>query len=183
MSRVNKVAVSFMLGAVLFALCFSAEAQQQDHLRRIGFLTASSASAIAARTGALRQGLRELGYVEGKNIVIEWRYAEGKLDRLPVLAAELVGLKVELIVTSAPPATSATKAATSTIPIVMAQDSDPVGSGFVVSLARPGRNITGLATLAPELSGKNLELLKEIAPMSLASLSSALLRARATHKR
>jgi putative ABC transport system substrate-binding protein len=119
---------------------------------------------MSARVDAFRQGLREHGYVEGKNIVIEWRFAEGKLDRLSVLAAELVGLNVDVIVTSAPPATRPTKEATSTIPIVMAQDSDPVGSGFVASLARPGGNITGLATLAPEISGKQLELLKEIVP-------------------
>ena len=102
--------------------------------------------------------------MEGKNIVIEWRYAEGKLDRLPALAAELVRLKVDVIVTAGPAATRAAKEATSTIPIVMAQDSDPVGSGFVASLARPGGNITGLSTLAPEISGKQLELLKEIVP-------------------
>jgi len=119
---------------------------------------------MSARVEALRQGLRELGYIEGKNIDIEWRFADGKLDRLPALAAELVRLKVDVIVTSAPPATHTAKGATSTIPIVMAQDSDPVGSGFVASLARPGGNITGLATLTPEISGKQLELLKEIVP-------------------
>ena len=121
-------------------------------------------SANSARIEAFRQGLRELGYVEGKNIVIEWRSAEGKLDRLPALAAELVRLKVDIIVTAGPTATRAAKEATSTIPIVMAQDTDPVGTGFVASLARPGGNITGLSTLAPELSGKQLELLKEIVP-------------------
>jgi putative ABC transport system substrate-binding protein len=102
--------------------------------------------------------------VEGKNIVIESRYAEGKLDRLPALAAELVRLKVDVIVTAGPPATRPAKEATSTIPIVMAQDSDPVANGFVASLARPGGNITGLSTLAPEISGKQLELLKETVP-------------------
>ena len=102
--------------------------------------------------------------MEGKNIVIEWRFAEGKLDRLPALAAELVRLKVDIIVTAGPAPTRAAKAATTTISIVMAQDSDPVGNGFVASLARPGGNITGLATLSPELSGKRLELLKEIVP-------------------
>ena len=116
------------------------------------------------RTEALHQGLREFGYVEGKTIVIEWRAAEGKLDRLPALAAELVRLKVDVIVTSGPTPTRAVKEATSTIPIVMAQDTDPVGNGFVASLARPGGNITGLSTLAPELNGKRLELLKEIIP-------------------
>ena len=149
---------------MLFALCFSAEAQQPTKVPRIGYLSAASPSANAARIEAFRQGLRELGYVEGKNIVIEWRYAEGKLDRLPALAAELVRLKVDIIVTAGPTATRAAKEATSTIPIVMAQDGDPVGNGFVASLARPGGNITGLSTLAPELSGKRLELLKEIVP-------------------
>jgi putative ABC transport system substrate-binding protein len=102
--------------------------------------------------------------MEGKNIVIERRFAEGKLDRLPELAAELVHLKVDIIVTTGPSPTRAAKQATSMIPIVMAQDSDPVGNGFVASLARPGGNITGLSTLAPELNGKRLELLKEIVP-------------------
>ena len=113
---------------------------------------------------AFRQGLRELGYVEGKNIVIEPRYAEGKLDRLPELAADLVRLNVDVIVTSGPTATRPAKEATSTIPIIMTFDDDPVGSGFVASLARPGGNITGLSTLAPEISGKQLELLKETVP-------------------
>jgi putative ABC transport system substrate-binding protein len=108
--------------------------------------------------------LRELGYIEGKNLVIEYRSAEGKADRFPSLAAELVRLTVELIVTAGPLATRAAKQATSTIPIVMANDPDPVGNGFVASLARPGGNVTGLSNLAPELGGKQLELLKEINP-------------------
>jgi putative tryptophan/tyrosine transport system substrate-binding protein len=141
-----------------------AEAQQPGKAPRIGFLSGASYSALAARDEAFRQGLRELGYVDGKNIFIEWRYAEGKLDRLPALAAELVRLKVEVIVASAPPPTRSAKQATATIPIVMSYDDDPVGNGFVASLARPGGNITGLATLAPELSGKQLELLREIIP-------------------
>ena len=124
----------------------------------------TSPSVIAARTEAFRQGLRELKYVEGKNIVIEWRSAEGKADGLPGLAAELVGLKLDIIVAAAPPVTRAVKEATSKIPVVMAQDTDPVENGFVASLARPGGNITGLASLAPEISGKQLELLKEIVP-------------------
>ena len=119
---------------------------------------------MSARIEAFRQGLRELGYVEGKNIVIEWRSTEEKPDRLPALATELVSLKVDVIVTGGPSATRAAKGATSTIPIVMSTDSDPVANGFVASLARPGGNITGLATLAPELSGKRLELLKETVP-------------------
>jgi putative ABC transport system substrate-binding protein len=109
-------------------------------------------------------GLRELGYVEGKNIIVEWRSAEGKLDRVAALAAELVRLRVDLIVSGGPQSTRAAKAATIAIPIVMAFDNDPVGSGFVASLARPGGNITGLPTLARELSGKRLELLNEIVP-------------------
>jgi putative ABC transport system substrate-binding protein len=160
----NKKVIGLALGALLLALSFPAEAQQPTKIPRIGYLTAVPLSAITARIEAFRQGLRELGYVEGKNIVIEWRSAEGKLDRLPALAAELVRLKVDVIVTAGPPVTRAAKEATATIPIVMAQDSDPVGNGFVASLARPGGNITGLATLAPELSGKQLELLKEIIP-------------------
>ena len=149
---------------VLLAIGTFAEAQQPAKAPRIGFLGGSSPSAISARIEAFRRGLRELGYVEGKNIVIEWRYAEGKFDRLPALAAELVRLKVDVIVTSGPLPTRAAKEATVTIPIVMTQVGDPVGSGFVASLARPDGNITGLSTLAPELSGKRLELLKETVP-------------------
>jgi putative ABC transport system substrate-binding protein len=161
---VRKKVISFALSAMLFALSFPAEAQQPAKISRIGFLTTTPLSANLARIEAFRQGLRELGFVEGKNIVIEWRFAEGKADRLPALAAELVGLKVDIIITAGPQVTRPAKEATSTIPIVMAQDSDPVGNGFVASLARPGGNITGLATLAPELSGKQLELLKETVP-------------------
>jgi ABC-type uncharacterized transport system substrate-binding protein len=141
-----------------------AEAQQATKIPRIGYLSAPSPSAQMARIDAFRQGLRELGYVEGKNIVIEHRSADGKLDRQPALAAELVRLKVDIIITGGPQSTRAAKEATSTIPIVMAQDNDPLGNGFVASLARPGGNITGLATLAPEIGGKRLELLKEIVP-------------------
>ena len=141
-----------------------AHAQQPAKIPRIGFLSTPSLSIISPRIEAFGQGLRELGYVEGKNIVIEWRSAEGKLDRVPALAAELVRLKVDVIVTGGATDTRAAKEATNTIPIVMAQDSDPVGSGFVASLARPGGNITGLSTLAPEVSGKRLELLKDILP-------------------
>ncbi|MGB7948053.1 MAG: ABC transporter substrate-binding protein [Candidatus Binatia bacterium] len=152
------------LSAMLVALCFSAEAQQAEKVPRIGFLSGSPPSSIKARTEAFWQGLRDLGYVEGKNIVIEWRSAEGKRDRLPALATELVHLKVDVIVTAGPLVTRSVKKATSTIPIVMAQDPDPVGNGFVASLARPGGNITGLSRLAPELTGKQLELLKESVP-------------------
>ena len=141
-----------------------AEAQQPTKVPQIGYLAAASLSAIAPRIAAFRQGLRELNYAEGKNIVIERRYADGKLDRLPALAAELVGLKVDVIVSLGPAITRALKEATTTIPIVMTNDSDPVADGFVASLARPGGNITGLSTLAPELSGKRLEILREVVP-------------------
>ena len=151
--------VALSLGSVPLA-----EAQQPTKVHRIGYLTASSLSAITFRTEAFRQGLHELGYVEGKNIVIEWRSAEGKADRLPGLAAELVRLKVDIIVSAGPTVTRAAKESTATIPIVMTQDTDPVGSGFVANLARPGGNVSGLATLSPEISGKQLELLKEIVP-------------------
>jgi putative ABC transport system substrate-binding protein len=160
----KKNVVGIALCAMLFALCRPVEAQQQAKVARIGYLTGTSVSVPSARVEVFRQGLRELGYVEGKNIVIEWRGAEGRSDRLPVLAGELVRLKVDVIVTTGSSATRAAKQATVTIPIVMANDSDPVGNGFVVSLARPGGNITGLSPLAPELSGKRLELLKEIIP-------------------
>jgi putative tryptophan/tyrosine transport system substrate-binding protein len=149
------IVLTFVFGGVV------AQAQQST-TPRIGLLITSSPSAFATRMDAFRQGLRELGYVEGKNIVIEWRSAEGKLDRLAALAAKLVGLKVDVIITGGPPATPAAKEATATIPIVMAHDTDPVASGFVASLARPGGNITGLSTLGPEIGGKRLELLKEI---------------------
>jgi putative tryptophan/tyrosine transport system substrate-binding protein len=152
------------LCAMLFALSNSASAQQPKKVTRIGLLLAVSPSAAAARIKELREGLGELGYVEGKNIVIESRYAQEKLDRLPSLAAELVRLKVDIIVTAGGQATRAAKEATPTIPIVMTNDPDPVGSGFVASLARPAGNITGLSTLAPELSGKRLELLGEVLP-------------------
>ena len=142
----------------------AAQAQQPRKIPRVGYLQVTASSTVAARTEAFRQGLRELGYVEGKNIFIEWRFAEGKADRLPALAAELVRLKVDVIVTSGPTVTRSAKEATVTVPIVMTFDNDPVGNGFVASLARPGGNITGLSTLAPEISGKQVELLKEIVP-------------------
>src|SRR5919108_980798 len=152
------------LCAMLFALCFSASAQQRTKIPRIGFLGAASLTANSARIDAFRQGLRELGYVEGKNIVVEYRYADGKPDRLPALAAELVGLKVDVIVSGGAAATRPSKEATTTIPIVMTNDPDPVRSGFVASLARPGGNVTGVSAFTTELSGKRLELLKEVVP-------------------
>jgi putative ABC transport system substrate-binding protein len=159
----NKI-TTLALSALLFAFSSPAEAQQPKKVPRIGLLAGVYPASMSARIEALRQGLRERGYVEGKNIVIEYRYAEGKPDRLPAFAAELVRLKVDVIVTGGGPATRSAKEATSTIPIVMANDDDPLGSGHVASLARPGGNVTGLSTLAPELSGKQLEILKEILP-------------------
>jgi putative tryptophan/tyrosine transport system substrate-binding protein len=163
-SALRNFKFAILLCAMLLALCVPAEAQQPGKIPRIGFLIGSSPSANAARIEAFRHGLRELGYVEGKNIVIEFRSAEGQFDRLPDLAAEIVRLKVDVIVTSGPIINRPAKEATSTIPIVMGFDNDPVGNGFVASLARPGGNMTGLANLAPEITGKQLELLKEIVP-------------------
>ena len=141
-----------------------ADAQQLKEVPRVAYLAAGTASSQASQLEEFRQGLRELRYIEAKNIIIEPRYAEGKLDRLPALAAELVGLKVDVIVTAGPTATRPAKEATTKIPIVMAFDSDPVGSGFVASLAHPGGNITGLSSISAELNGKRLELLKETVP-------------------
>jgi putative ABC transport system substrate-binding protein len=149
--------------ALFIVFCFSAEAQQ-PRKQRVGYISASSASEAMPRTEAFRRALRELGYTEGKNIVIEFRYADGKFDLLPVLATELVRLNVDVIVSAGPSVTRPAKTATASIPIVMTNDSDPVGAGFVTSLARPGGNVTGLTGLARELSGKRLELLKEILP-------------------
>jgi putative tryptophan/tyrosine transport system substrate-binding protein len=141
-----------------------ATAQQPAKIPRIAVLIGSSLTANAVRIDAFRQSLRDLGYVEGKNIAIEFRSAEGKFDRLPELAAEIVRLNVDVIVTTGPIVNPPAKKATSTIPIVMAFDNDPVGNGLVASLARPGGNITGLSNIAPEISGKQLELLKEVVP-------------------
>jgi putative tryptophan/tyrosine transport system substrate-binding protein len=160
----KKVAVSSVaVVVVLLAIAVIAEAQQPAKMYRIGFLAAPSRSFFAARMEGFQQGLRNLGYIEGKNILIEYRYAEAKLNRLPELAAELVSLKVDLIVTSGP-ASRAAKNATKTIPIVFAGVQDPVANGLVDSLARPGGNVTGLSILAPELGGKRLELLQEVVP-------------------
>ena len=153
------VLISFIVGSIQFAA-----GQQSTLLPHIGYLSPTSPSVSPGRIAAFRQGLRELGYVEGKNIVIEYRYAEGKFDRLSALATELVRLKVEVIVTTGPTVTRAAKEATTTVPVVMTTDTDPVGNGVVASLARPGGNITGLSSVAPEQSGKQLELLKEIIP-------------------
>ena len=156
--------LSWLITAILLVYIPPAEAQQPAKIPRIGFQFDSPFSAVAARVEGFRQGLRELGYVEGKNIIIEWRSAEGKPEQRNEIAADWTRLKVDIIVTGGPTTTSAAKRATSTIPIVMAFDNDPVGNGFVTSLARPGGNITGLSTLAPEISGKQLEVLKEVVP-------------------
>jgi putative tryptophan/tyrosine transport system substrate-binding protein len=150
--------LTFVFGGVV------AQAQQPAGIPRIGILSGSSASSNSARIEAFRRQLRELGYVEGKNIFIEYRYADGKRERLPDLVAELVRLKVDVIVTGGAPAAEAAKKASGTIPIVFAGASDPVGSRLVSSLARPGGNITGLSLMTPDLDGKRLELLKEAFP-------------------
>jgi putative tryptophan/tyrosine transport system substrate-binding protein len=161
----KKAAVpSIFVAVVLLALGVTAEAQQPKKIPRVGFLIAPSRSFFSGRAELFRQGLRDLGYIEGKNIVIEYRYAEGNLGRLPDLAAELVSLKVDVIVATSTPSVLAAKNATQIIPIVFATVQDPVASGLVDSLAVPGGNVTGLSILAPELGGKRLELLKEAVP-------------------
>ena len=152
------------LCAMLFALCPSVGAQPTGKVFRIGFLDPSTAASMAAQLEAFRQELRKLGWIEGKNINIEYRYAEGKLDRYPELAAELVRLKVDLIVASGGATPLAAKRATSTIPIVMTSTGDPVSQGLVSSLARPGGNVTGNSSLSPELNTKRLEILKDAVP-------------------
>ncbi len=156
--------LSILFVVILLAIGVIADAQQPKKVPRIGYLGGVSLSANTARHEAFRQGLRDLHYVEGKNIVIDWRSADGKLERLPALAAEMARLKFDVIVTSGSTATRAVKEATNTIPIVMTNDADPVGDGIIASLARPGGNITGLSALAPELNGKRLEVLKEVVP-------------------
>ena len=152
------------LSALLLALCIPAEAQQPKKIPRIGVLFPGFPSTDSFRSEALLEGLQDLGYVDGKTIKIEWRWAEGRVEKLPDLATELVRLNLDLIVVNGTPAVKALKNATRTIPVVMAPVGDPVGIGLVESLARPGGNLTGLSILAPELSGKRLELLKEVVP-------------------
>ena len=154
----------FVLIAFIFATVHFAEAQQPKKLPRVGFLVPGSPASYSERIEAFQQGLRELGHIEGQNIIIEYRYTEGKSDRLTVLAFELVQLKVDVIVTGTTPAIQAVKDATSTIPIVMAEVADPVAVGLIANLARPGGNITGLTTFSPDLDGKRLELVKQILP-------------------
>ena len=154
----------WLLAMFVLTAVARAEAQQPAKIPRIGFQTDSPFASIAGRVEGFRQGLRELGYVEGKDILIEWRTSEGKLERRPAIAAELVRLRVDVIVSAGPTVTRALREVTTTIPIVMAQDTDPVGNGFVASLAKPGGNITGLSNQASEMSGKKLGLMKEIVP-------------------
>ena len=162
----SKNVLRFVLAAMLFALSFPAQAQQPKKIFRIGYLSSVNQAAESIRAEAIRRALRELGYIDGQHIAIEYRYMEGKRDRFPELAAELVRLKVDLIVVSGGDVqTRAVMNATKTIPIVMAgQGSDPVAAGVVESLARPGGNVTGITSLSPELGGKRLELLKEAVP-------------------
>ena len=162
----NRKIFCVALCALLFALSVSVEAQQPGKQPRIGYLSGTDAATDSPRAEGIRKALRELGYIEGQNVVIEYRHAEGKPDRYPALAAELVGLKVDLIlVAGGTTPIQAAKNATKTIPIVMTGTGlDPAKAGFVVSLARPGGNITGLTTLNTEIGGKRLEILKEAIP-------------------
>jgi putative tryptophan/tyrosine transport system substrate-binding protein len=156
--------LAYALPALILATIHLAEAQQPKKVPRIGYLVSGSPSSTQTSVDAFRQGLHDLGYVEGKNILIEYRYAEGKDDRLRDFAADLVRVKVDMIVTSSTVGVSAAKQLTGTIPIVMTDTGDPVATGLVASLAKPGGNVTGLSALSPELSTKQLELLKEILP-------------------
>ncbi len=160
----NTKLLHVLFAALLWACAPNAAAQQSGKIPRIGFQLDTSPAALASRLEGFRQGLRELGYTEGKNIVIEWRSSDSNPESRREIAAELVRLKLDVIVSPGPSVTRSLKEATSTVPIVMAQDTDPVGSGFVASLAKPGGNITGLSALAPETTGKQLALLKEIRP-------------------
>jgi putative ABC transport system substrate-binding protein len=159
---VHKLGLNFVASVLLLLLVHSVFAQQPKNIPRIGVLIGGPAAARLYEV--FRQALRELGYVEGQNVVLELRDAEAKAERLSDLAAELVRLKVDVILTSSTPAIQAVKQATRTIPIVMAFSGDPVGTGLVASLAKPGGNITGLSDIGPEISGKQLELLKEAFP-------------------
>jgi putative ABC transport system substrate-binding protein len=160
---VTKIILAITFASAISLSVCRTEAQPAKVVR-IGFLGPNSAASTSSRMESLRAGLRDLGYVEGKNLVIESRWADGNYDRLPDLATELVGLKVDLILTSGTPGTRAAKSATTTIPIIMVTSGDPVAVGLVASLARPGGNITGLSNFAPELSAKRVELIKEAFP-------------------
>jgi putative ABC transport system substrate-binding protein len=175
--RMNQKIFVLALGAVLYALCSSLEAQQPERMVRIGFLDPSTASGSAVLLDALRQELSNLGWIEGKNTTLEYRFAEHKLERLPELAAELVRLKVDLILVPGVLPALAAKKATPTIPIVLANSPDPVGAGLIANLARPGGNITGLASLGTELNTKRLEILTDAVP-KLARVGLLAVRAR-----
>ena len=164
MNNRRKLLVTLGAGALAFAAPLGSFGQQPGKVWRIGFLSPTSASLSSQNIGAFLKGMRELSYSEGKNLLVEWRFADGKLERLPGLAAELVQLKVDVIVTAGSPAISAAQKATSTIPIVMASAGDPVGSGFVNSLARPGGNITGLSNMAGDIAAKFIDLLRSVVP-------------------
>jgi putative tryptophan/tyrosine transport system substrate-binding protein len=151
-----------LLGSV--AVAWPLRARGQPKIPRVGFMGNSTAALEANLVGSFRDGLRELGYEEGRNIVIEYRWADGKYERFPMLVAELVAAKVDVIVTAGTPAALAVKKATTTVPLVMVAVGDPVGTGLVPSLARPGGNLTGLSSIAPDLEGKRLDLLREIVP-------------------
>jgi putative tryptophan/tyrosine transport system substrate-binding protein len=160
----NQKIFALALSAALFTLCSVAWAQQEKKVFRIGFLGSGSVSSMASRTQSFQQGLRELGYVESQNIIIDYRFAEGSDNRLPALSAELLRLNPDVLITSGSPGTRALMKATHSIPIVMAAIGDAVGSGFVKSLAQPGGNVTGLSFLDPDITTKRLEILKESLP-------------------
>src|SRR5262245_21314834 len=164
MAQMKKQLLALSFAAALSALCVPASAQQTGKIFRIGFLDNSTASGMAVLLEPFRQELAKLGWIEGKNIAIEYRFSEQKRERLPELAADLVRLNVDLIVTTGDPPVLAAKGATTTIPIVMADSADPVGSGLIASLARPGGNVTGVSNLGTELNSKRLEVLKDAIP-------------------
>ncbi len=162
--NLRTVGLFVTLAAGILPASFPVDAQPSAKVPRIGVLYGGSPAFVSHLSEAFRQGLRERGYVKGQNIAIEYRYAHGNYEQLPALAAELVRLKVDVIVAPIAPAVRAAKQATTTIPILMVSASDPVGSGLVASLSRPGQNVTGLSVVTPELSGKNLQWLKEVLP-------------------
>ncbi len=163
MSQIRRRTFLLSAGALL-AAAVTADAQHAARVPRIGVLFASTPAATSHLLDGLRQGLREHGYVEGQHFILERRYGQAGVERMSEIAAELVRIKVDVIVAATDPATAAVRQHTQTIPIVMANSTDPVGTGFVASLARPGGNVTGLSALSPELSGKRLELLREVVP-------------------
>ena len=160
----RKKVFDFALGTMLFALCLPAQAQQPAKTPRIGLLLQGTSTSLATRLEGFQQGLRERGYVEGKNIALEQRFDDDREERLAALAADLVRLRVDVIVAAATPAIKAAKEATATIPIIIVHSADPFALGLVTSLARPGGNVTGLSSASPDYSGKQLELLKETVP-------------------